>query len=461
MACTQTDIFEQLAQVMHERTARDHEPHALPEPAELESALKQSGDLALPEAGQSLDEVADRLARVLSYTPSTTGSRFFNQLFGGRDQAALLGEMAAAGMNNSMYTYKAAGAQILIERALLAHMASFVGYSTVEGMFAPGGSLSNFAAMLVARNHALRTCRDAGFDGRRAVVYTSIESHYSVRKAAGMLGIGRDNVRLIDVDSLGHMVPEALQEAIAEDQQSGCVPVMINATAGTTVRGVFDPIATLATIAQAHDIWLHVDGAFGGSVLLDPTHRHLLAGCQQADSFTWDAHKMMGVPLTCSAVLFKHADILQANLDESASYLFQRDDDLYNPGVRSLQCGRRNDALKLWTAWQHHGDSGYAQRIAHLFDLADHAASIITAHPALKLAQEPESVNVCFTVDGVSSQALCDRLDRTGALKVGHGKVNDQVTVRLVCVNPDLSKEDIDHFFEEVLAAAHWLKTHS
>jgi len=163
---------------------------------------------------------------------------------------------------------------------------------------------------------------------------------------------------------------------------------------------------------------------------------------------------MMGVPLTCSVVLFSKPGVLQENLDESAGYLFQQDDDLYNPGTRSLQCGRRNDALKLWTAWQFHGTEGYARRIEHLFGLAEYAAQIIRDDPAMTLAEDPQSVNVCFTVQGVSPEAICDYLDRTGALKVGHGLVKGHSTIRLVCVNANLATEDIDRFFDEVKQAA-------
>lgn len=444
------DAFDLAADVARRLIARDGQRVPLPEPRRLEREI----DLAPPREGLPLEAVGERLARLMELTPSTAGPRYFNQLFAGRDEAALLGEIVAATANNSMYTYKAAGAQILMERALIRHMASKVGWSEADGAFAPGGSLSNFAAMLLARNEAVSNARDGGLDGRALAIYTSAESHYSIRKNAGMLGIGRDSVRAIDADEEGRMRPGALEQAIARDQAAGVLPVMINATAGTTVQGAFDPIREIAAIAVERSAWLHVDGAFGGSALLSPRRRHLLDGCELADSFTWDAHKMMGVPLTCSVVLVRRRGLLQRHLDESASYLFQRDSDDYNPGVRSLQCGRRNDALKLWTAWLHKGDAGYERRIERLFALTAYAVSVIEADPELTLVKRPQCVNVCFTVRGADAAEVCDRLDHEGRIKVSYGEVDGRPTVRLVCANPDLSEQDLDAFFDEVKAVA-------
>ncbi len=444
------DVFDLAAEIARRLIARDGEIAPLPDARRVESEL----DLAPPRRGQPMEAVAERLWRVLEYTPNTAGKRYFNQLFAGRDEGALLGEIVAAVANNSMYTFKAAGAQVLAERALLRHMGAKVGWSDCEGAFTPGGSMSNFAAMLVARNVAIEGVRERGFDGRPLAVYTSAESHYSIRKNAGMLGLGRDSVRAIATDTEGRMRPDALRDAIDTDLAAGITPVMIIATAGTTVQGAFDPIRDIAGVAGERGVWLHVDGAFGGSLLLSAKHRAALDGCELADSFTWDAHKMMGVPLTCSVALFRDAGRLQRSLDESASYLFQRDEDDYNPGVRSLQCGRRNDALKLWVAWQRLGDEGYERRVERQFALAAHAVAVIEADPQLTLTKRPQSINVCFEIAGVDAREVCDLLDREGRIKVSHGTVDGRATVRLVCANPDLTEADIDEFFVEIRRAA-------
>lgn len=448
--CATGDIFDLAADLARRLIARDGAVAPLPDPRRVEPVLH----LAPPAVGQPLEAVAEHLWRLLECTPSTAGPRYFNQLFAGRDDAAILGEILAAVANNSMYTFKAAGAQILAERALIRHMGAKVGWTSCEGAFTPGGSMSNLAAMLVARDKALPDAREQGLDGRPIALYTSAESHYSIRKNTAILGMGRQSVRAIPVDADGRMRTDALAEAIASDKAAGVTPVMIVATAGTTVQGAFDPIRNIANVARDHGVWLHVDGAFGGTLLLSRHRRALLDGCELADSFTWDAHKMMGVPLTCSVALFRDPKLLQRSLDESASYLFQRDDDAFNPGLRSLQCGRRNDALKLWTAWQHHGDDGYEQRVERQFALTAHAVQIIEQDPDLTLARRPQSINVCFEVAGVDARALCNSLDHDGLIKVSHGDVGSRPIVRLVCANPDLTEADIDAFFVEVKGAA-------
>ncbi len=229
---------------------------------------------------------------------------------------------------------------------------------------------------------------------------------------------------------------------------------MINATAGTTVAGAFDPLDEIADVAGKHGVWLNVDGALGGSVLLSRRHRHLAAGAERADSFVWNAHKMMGVPLPCSALLLARRGLLERHLNETADYLFQSEADELNPGTRSLQCGRRNDALKLWAAWQLHGDEGYERRIDRLFELAAHAARRIEDDPGLELVMPPESICVCFEAPGVSSAAICERLDDEGRLLVGHGQAGDRRAIRLVCVNPDLDESDLDTALAEIRRTA-------
>ena len=163
---------------------------------------------------------------------------------------------------------------------------------------------------------------------------------------------------------------------------------------------------------------------------------------------------MMGVPLSCSAILMKERGLLAQHFNEDATYLFQTDIDDLNPGTRSIQCGRRNDALKLWAAWLYHGDEGYGARLDHLFDLAQFAAGRIEADSALNLVAFPESIAVCFEVKGNSAGDICRRLDLENRLKIGFGEVAGRQAIRLVCVNPDLEKEDIAFALDEIKAVA-------
>ncbi len=408
-------------------------------------------EFSIPLRGASHDEVMRRLAAVFAKTPRTATNRFFNQLFGGRDSTATVGEVLSVLANSSMYTFKAAGPHILVERELVRHMGLKMGLGDGEGVFAAGGSLSNLTAVLVARDAALEGAGDHGLCGRTLALYTSEDSHYSIPKAAAVVGIGRKNVRYIPVDDLGRMRVDALAEAIERDLDDGVIPAMVNATAGTTVAGAFDPLREIAGVTREHGVWLHVDGAFGGSIILSESHKHLLDGSELADSVSWDAHKMMSVPLTCSVVLFRERGRAAASLSENAEYLFQQDDDDLNPGTRSLQCGRRNDAMKLWAAWQRHGDVGYGERIDRLFELAQYAQEIVDRDDRLTLSCEPMSVNVCFEVEHKASDAICQRLDELGRLKIGYGVVGGRRIIRMVFVNPDLTSEDVDRAFEVIL----------
>ncbi len=419
-------------------------------PAELEAVL----ELRPPEAGVDDDELFRRLEAVVAATPRTTTRRFFNQLFSGRDEFGYLAEMLAVFLNTSMYTFKAAGPQVMIERRLTEALAARVGYPRGEGTFAPGGSLSNLAAMLLARQRKRPESRQHGVDGPRLTLYASELCHYSVPKAAGILGIGREQTRRVAADAQGRMRPDALERAIERDLRAGHEPFLIVATAGTTVMGAFDPLPPLADLAERHGLWLHVDGAMGGSVAFSPEHRRLLEGSERSDSFTWDAHKLLGVPLSCSAILTREKGLLRASLDEHASYLFQSDEDDYDLGKISLQCGRRNDALKLWAAWQHHGAEGFGRRVDRLFALARYAADCVTARPHLRLAVPPASVNVCFEVQGRRSEDVCERLRQTGRALVGWGVVGGRRVLRLAVVNGDLEESDIEHFFAAVDAVA-------
>lgn len=417
-----------------------------------------AAELTLDGPGAPLGEVLAALERVVAATPMTAGPRFFNQLFAGHEPAALAAEMLTPLLNGSMYTFKVAGPQVLVEQAVVAKLLAAVGFTDGEGTFTPGGSLANLVAMLLARHAAVASARDDGLGAGTRTVYASAESHYSIRKNAAILGLGRRHVRLVTADGEGRMDPAALDRLLTADRAAGAVPVCVVATAGTTVLGAFDPLAAIADVTERHGVWLHVDGALGGTLLLSPAHRGLLAGSERADSFAWNAHKMMGVALQCSALLVRRRGRLAASLDETADYLFQGDDDAFDPGHRSLLCGRRNDALKLWAAWKHLGDDGWAARVERQLALARYAAAAIAADRSLELLRRPQSVTVCFAVRGADAAAVCERLDATDAVKVGYGTVDGRRAIRLVCVDPVLGADDIDTFLAAVQRTARHLR---
>ncbi len=342
------------------------------------------------------------------------------------------------------------GPHALIERELVRHMTAKLGWKSGDGTFTPGGSMSNLVAMIVARNQALPEARDRGVGGTTMTIYTSADAHYSIKKAAGFAGIGRENVREVAVDATGRMDVALLRAAIAEDRAAGRLPVMVNATAATTVLGAFDPLAEIGRVAREEGLWFHVDGALGASIVLSERHRHLLAGIEAADSVTWNAHKLLGVPLICSALLVRDEGVLNENFSQAATYLFQSDGDDVNLGTKTMQCGRRNDAFKLWAAWNYHGDVGYGAKIDQLFALAAHARDLVVSDPNLRLTREPQSVTVCFEVEGQDSAMICESLLHQERAVVGYAVVDGRRVIRLACVNAGLDFADIDAFFDEV-----------
>ncbi len=440
---------ERARQILIEFFEEERREPCLPRrsPEELVAAI----DLLIPDRGKTDEELFALARQVVLNSPRTASRAFFNLLFSGRVAAALAGDILAAALNNTIHTFKGAGLQVLIEQVVVDELCRQAGFPSGEGILTPGGSLSNLVAMAVARNEALADVRDDGHWTNRLTAYTSDQGHYSIVKNAGILGIGRNLVRHVTSDQMGRIRPDQLEELIRQDLKTGLQPFFVNATAGTTVLGAYDSIPPLHDLCRHYGIWLHVDAAFGGSALLSSRHRELLTGCEQADSLTWDLHKMMGVPVSASAILMRKKGLLAENFAEPAGYLFQSEDDAFNPGLRSIQCGRRNDALKCWMALQSLGRDGYERRVDKQFELARQAADAVTRRPELELILEPQSINVCFRMRGRPARHICEELDRRGIAKIGWGSFRGREFIRLVCVNPDVSESDLESLLEAIV----------
>lgn len=411
------------------------------------SELYKTLDLALQE--QPLPEATfEKILRELVFaTTRTATTGFFNQLFGGRNNKAILGELLSVMLNNSMYTYKAAGPQIGVEKVILRKVCDFIGWGAkADGTLAPGGSMTNFMGMLMARDYAKNN------EGTipaldKMLVYTSSESHYSIPKNAAFCGIGRQNVRYIPTDDYGKIDIALLKENILKDKTKGGIPVLVNLTAGTTVLGAFDTIEPVADFCKAHNIWLHVDGAYCGSVLFSKKYKHLISGIEKVDSFSFNAHKMLGTPLSCSLIVVKDKQHLYNSFSNDAAYLYQTDHDEFNLGKTSLQCGRRNDALKFWTLWKSLGTTGLEKIVDQQFALADKARAYVKNHNDYTLYSYDNSVAVCFNYKGIPARDICTSLYEHSKLLVGYGKFRETEFIRLVTINAQNNSEDILNFF--------------
>jgi glutamate/tyrosine decarboxylase-like PLP-dependent enzyme len=453
------------------QTLRENQDHSTPvvkrvEPEELIRAL----ELELPAHGRSLDSVLELARKTLHYSVRTGHPRFMNQLFGGYDAAGIVGEWISALTNTSMYTYEAAPVGTVVEMALLDKLMEYVGYEQGEGVFSPGGSISNLISVLAARHRVFPHIKAEGLrPDDRPVMFVSAESHYSLQRASVVAGIGAQGCVLVPVDEVGRMRADELERLIKVERDRGRTPFYVAATSGTTVCCAFDPLEEIADVAERHGLWMHIDGSYGGSALVSKRHRELLKGSDRADSMTWNPHKMMGVPLSSSATLMREKGSLVKTLGMSVDYLFHADDeDNWDLGERSLQCGRRVDALKLWFSWQVAGDRGFEARVDQLFGQARRLRGMVEARPGFRLIREQEGANVCFRylpskcrgaqgderlqLENEATLRIRERLANEGSFLVNYAPLDGAATFRLVASNPATSDADFEALLNAIKA---------
>jgi sulfinoalanine decarboxylase/sulfinoalanine decarboxylase/aspartate 1-decarboxylase len=414
----------------------------------VSNELFETIDLSLNDGAMIDDEFKALLSKILVSTPKTATNLFFNQLFGGRQSKAILGDLLAVMLNNSMYTYKVAGPQVGIEQEIIRQSCDLIGYGAKSnGTFPTGGSMSNYMGLIMGRDAKDPLCRLNGMS-KPLIIYTSEECHYSNAKNASFAGIGKNNIRYIKADAVGRMLPEDLEAQIIEDIKNGGIPTYVNATAGTTVLGAFDPLDSIADITEKYNIWLHVDGAYCGSVIFSEKYKHLVKGVERSNSFSYNAHKMLGTPLTCSIILVKDKKYLHDSFSNDADYLYQTDGDDFNLGKTSFQCGRRNDALKFWTLWKSIGTKGLEQIVDQQFDLANVALDYIRSNSDYTLYSFDASISVCFNYKNIDPTALCTALYEHQITVVGFGSFEEDTFIRLVTINANNEKVDILNFFK-------------
>merc|ERR1712127_662741 len=257
---------------------------------------------------------------------------------------------------------------------------------------------------MLARHRAFPEIKRSGLSGVPPLVaLTSQESHYSIVKGANWLGLGVENVVKVKVDAGGRMVPEALDTALTDIKAQGKAPFFVNATSGSTVLGAYDDLTALAVVCAKHKVWLHVDACWGGSAVLSRKLKHLMAGSDKVDSIAWNPHKMVGAPLQASPFIVRHKGLLHEANSASASYLFQQDkfyDVSYDTGDKSVQCGRKTDAFKLWFMLKARGEEHFEKAIDNAIAQAEYLDSLIQNTPGFRPAfpsmKGPNCTNVCF-----------------------------------------------------------------
>jgi L-2,4-diaminobutyrate decarboxylase len=376
---------------------------------------------------------------------------------------AVAAEGILAAVNTSVDTYDQSTVGTLMERRLIDWTAQRVGFANGDGIFTSGGTQSNLHALFLAREAAL-----AHIDAPRPhaiatlLVLATASSHFSVGKSALLLGLDDDAVITVADDGAGRMDPDALAAAIDQAAASGRVPMAVVATAGTTDRGVIDPVAAIASVCEARGVWLHVDAAYGCGLLVSNRRRHLLDGVERARSITVDFHKSFFQPVSSSALLVREPSDLAAGAWH-ADYLNPLENDEPNQVDKSLQTTRRFDALKLWVTLRALG----ADRIGELFDsVVDLAAEVtaeVDADPELELVGRTQLSTVLFRVhpagvDAATQDTLVASVRRvlleSGRAFVAKTVIDARPCLKLTLLNPETTLSDVRAILQMVKDAA-------
>lgn len=370
---------------------------------------------------------------------------------------ALLAEVLVSGVNSSLDTFDQSVGGTFVERALVEWTAHRIGFGpTADGIFTSGGTQTNLQALLLAREHA----RSRGVAVHRMRVLASADAHFSVEKAARLLGLEPDAVVPVRVGSDRAMDPGALNHGLGLLTDAGLVPVAVVATAGTTDFGAVDPLATVAELARAYGAWCHVDAAYGGGLLASTTRRARLSGIERADSVTVDFHKTWFQPVSASALVVADGRHL-GHVTYHADYLNPHDAEHPNQVDKSLQTTRRFDALKLWLTLRVMGADAIGELVDAVVDLTDDVAAVLDLEPAVELAADPQLSTIVFRyrpepMDEDEADALVPRIRQAlydrGLGMVAATKVGGRAWLKLTLLNPLADVDDVLGLVAQVVA---------
>lgn len=382
---------------------------------------------------------------------------------------AVAADLVASTLNSSLDSWDQGPSGTAVEAQVLRALAELVGYDgdLATGALTSGGTESNLTALLLARDHALGPGSSAtppaadvrsSFPGR---IFCSAEAHFSVSRAAGVLGLGEEAVTAVPVDGQHRMDPAALHDLLERSDEAGETALTVVATAGTTDLGAIDSLDEITSIAHRAGAWVHVDAAYGGGALFSDRLAPLLRGLQRADSVALDLHKFGWQPVAAGVLLSRTAAQF-APLERRVAYLNSEDDEQAgHRGLlgRSLRTTRRPDALKIAVTLRALGHRGIGELVDRCHQLARHAASRVRAHPRMRLFQDPVLSTVVFRYqpdrgapDEVNA-ALRRRLLHEGRAVVGRTEFDGAVQLKLTLLNPHATEDDVDALLDDVAAA--------
>lgn len=432
-------------------------------------------DIPLPESGVGIQTVTEEiLHHVIPNGSPVPKPGFTSFITTGATSASTLASTAASIASPQRYMLTAFN---FLEGLSLQWLAELCGVKSLQGVYSSGGSVANLIALGGARQSAFEAIgHDPALYGlnKKAVIYASKECHHTIQRSAGVLGLGRRSVTPISCDSQGKMQPTELEKEIAKDLAEGILPIAIVANAGTTNTGVIDPLRAIGEIAKQHNIWFHVDGAYGLPGILDPRISRLYDGLELADSVIVDPHKWLGASVGIAATFVTDREILKrAFTQEPADYLEGTVDqfDVKSPkiehslddfGIPYFDYGVELSApcrgVVVWAMIREIGVEGMRQRMVRHNDMARQLALYAHQHPNLEVLSEPELSICCFRYvnDQVSdldklNQRLHRRLVRENEYMPSTTRVNGRLALRPCYVGARAEPSQVDGLVEAVL----------
>jgi len=350
--------------------------------------------------------------------------------------SAVIADLVISTLNQSTAVWEMSPIGTVIEQEVVRWLADRVGYpATSLGTAVSGGSAANLTALLAARARWI----DSGRAGKRPVVLCSADAHYSIARAASIMGI--HDVVKVATDDQHRLDLNALEAALRENQAMAIV-----ATAGSTATGAFDDLRAIAALRDKHDTWLHVDAAHGASIVLSDRLRPLVDGLDLADSLAWDPHKMLWMPLSLGVLLVRDGKWLRRAFEADAPYLFNSERAGDNIGEMTIQCSKRADAIKLWLTLQMFGTRPFVEAMEHVTDVTRYLYDIVAASDDFEAMHIPQFNIFCFRhrSDDETNAALRERLIRSGQAWITSTLLKGQRVLRVTMINPRTERGDVD-----------------
>jgi len=407
----------------------------------------------VPEEGLG-PESLDALEQVLACVRPPTG-RFFGYVLGSGDPVGAAADLLASVINNNQTAWRSSPAGVAIEQTVVSWIASAIGCRGFRGSLCGGGSAANLMGLAMAREAKLPANETGAQPG---VVYASAEVHMAVPKALAMLGLGRQNLRLVPVGKDFRMDVTGLRKAVAEDREAGKRAIAVVGTAGTVNTGAIDDLAAIAQVAHEHNLWFHIDGAYGALSAIAAPEK--FKGIELADSLAVDPHKWLYQPLDCGMLLYRDAAVARQTFAYSGDYTKVLNADPIEGFAffeESMELSRRFRALKMWLSLRYHGLSAFRQAIQNDLDHAQMLAELIRKEPRLELLAPVTLSAVCWKWkdgDNDFNARLLKRVIHRGRVYFSNATIHGQFALRACFTNHRTTNENVREIVDEVLAAA-------